>query len=184
MSKTREELVAERDEHRSRLQELDATYAGQYLDPDSDDGKEFAERNEPAHRHARQDDPAARAARRDGRRYAMSPTNREEGATFQTKRSGVARGEDIFDLSTVRSSVTDPLQQGKEMRDRALRAVEAAHIAEIDHFDDAARRRAGSRACSARPTARTAGSPGTCSRSAPRRTSGRSRSTSRPATRR
>jgi HK97 family phage major capsid protein len=141
MSKTREELVAERDEHRSRLQELDATYAGQYLDPDSDDGKDFAERERQLDTLDKTllqlEQRAATVAR-----YADKPANREEGTTFQTKRSGVARGDDIYDLSTVRSSVTDPMQQGHELRDRALRSIEAAHIAEVDHHDDAARSKA------------------------------------------
>jgi HK97 family phage major capsid protein len=139
--KTREELVAERNEARSRLQELDAAYAGQYLDPDTDDGKEFAERQATIDTL---DKTIRQLEQRESliRSLADEPSNREDGATFNTphtSRSGVARGEDIFDLSTVRASVSDPRQQGKELADRAMRALEAAHIEEIDDFDDSER---------------------------------------------
>jgi HK97 family phage major capsid protein len=138
MSKTREELVAERDEHRSRLQELDAAYAGQYLDPDTDDGKDFAERERQLDTL---DKTLLQLEQREAtiRKYAEQPANREEGTTFQTKRPSSVRGDDIWDLSTVRASVSDPRQQGQELRDRALKALDAAHISEIDQHDDAQR---------------------------------------------
>jgi HK97 family phage major capsid protein len=56
------------------------------------------------------------------------PENREQGAAFHTPRPGAARGEDIYDLSSVRASVSSPEQAVSELRDRALRAVEQATI--------------------------------------------------------
>jgi len=138
MAKTKQELVSERAEHRSRLQELDAAYAGQYLDPESDDGREFADREQQVRdldRTIQQIEQREQLIRDLG----DEPEAREAGAAFHAPRSGVARGDDIFDLSTVRASVTDPHQQGRELRDRALRAVEGAYIAETDQHDDAAR---------------------------------------------
>jgi HK97 family phage major capsid protein len=75
----------------------------------------------------------------DSATVGADPEAREDGATFHTPKATVARGEDIFDLSTVRASVSDPRQQGKELADRAMRAVENARISEIDKFDDADR---------------------------------------------
>jgi hypothetical protein len=146
--KTVDELATERSELVTRNQEIDSLYAGQWIDPESEHGQEF-DRNDKRigelDKAMRQQE--ARAARLaaygaksdDSADRDFEFIGSERGAHFQTQRSGVARGEDIFDLSTVRSSVTDPFQQGKEMRERALRAVEAAHISEVDHFDDAAR---------------------------------------------
>jgi HK97 family phage major capsid protein len=47
----------------------------------------------------------------------------ESGAHFQTARPGSVRGEDIYDLTTVRER--NPSAQAGEMRDRALRSVES-----------------------------------------------------------
>jgi HK97 family phage major capsid protein len=53
-------------------------------------------------------------------------TRQEDGATFQTRRQGTTSGEDIWDLSTVRSSVSSPEEATRELRDRALKAVEVS----------------------------------------------------------
>jgi HK97 family phage major capsid protein len=76
------------------------------------------------------------------RELADDNGNRENGASFNTPRSAVARGEDVFDLSTVRASVSNPQQQGSELRDRARRAIEMASIVEVDRNDDEARSKA------------------------------------------
>jgi len=141
MAKTKQELLAEREEHKSRLQELDAAYAGQYLDPETDDGKDFADREaaiKDLDRTIRQLEQREDLIRSLGEQ----PENTERGADFHVHRPTVARGDDIFDLSTVRASVSDPRQQGKELAERAMRAVDAAHISEIDQHDDAARSKA------------------------------------------
>jgi hypothetical protein len=121
--KTKEELRAELEEHHSRVQEIDGQYAGQYLNPDSDDGREWDDRNAQIDELQRTLEQIERREQRIAE-LAEDPKNREAGATFHTPKSGVARGEDIYDLSTVRSSISDPAQQGGELRDRALRAVE------------------------------------------------------------
>jgi HK97 family phage major capsid protein len=138
MPRTKEEILSEIEEDKARVRELDATYAGQYLDPDSDPGKEWAERNA---RIDEQERTVEQLEKRERRVIELEgkPQNREEGVSFHTAPRSAVRGEDIYDLTTVRSSVTDPLQQGKEMQERALRSVESAHIAEIDQHDDADR---------------------------------------------
>jgi HK97 family phage major capsid protein len=120
---TRDELRAELAEARSRVQEIDSAYAGQYIDPDTDDGREWAERNERIDELNRTLEQLERREERL-RELADEPANREDGTTFHTPRPNAARGEDIFDLSTVRSSISDPSQQRGELRDRARRAIE------------------------------------------------------------
>jgi HK97 family phage major capsid protein len=51
-------------------------------------------------------------------------TGLEEGATFQTRRPGVSRGDDIWDLSTVERSWDNPEIEAKQLHDRAQRAIE------------------------------------------------------------
>ena len=136
--RTKEEILAQIEEDKTRCRELDSTYAGQYLDPESDDGKEWAERNERIDENTRTVEQIERREQRL-RELAGDERNREEGVSFHTASPSAVRGEDIFDLSTVRASVSDPRQQGAELRDRALHAVEKAHISELDRNDDAAR---------------------------------------------
>jgi HK97 family phage major capsid protein len=141
MPRTKDEILSEIEEDKARVREIDTTYAGQFLADDSDDGKDWAERNKRIDDNQR---TVVQIERRERRLVELSgkPENREEGVSFHTSPASAVRGEDIYDLSTVRSSVTDPAQQGKELRDRALRSVESAHIAEVDQHDDAARSKA------------------------------------------
>lgn len=120
---TREQLVAQIAEDQARLRELDTAYQGALIDPESADGQEWAERDERIESNQR---IIAQMDRRQERleELAAEPGNREDGANFQTRRPGATRDEDIYDLSTVRSSVSDPSQQGRELRDRAKRMVE------------------------------------------------------------
>jgi hypothetical protein len=136
--RTKEEILADIEEDKARIREIDSTYAGQYLDPESDDGKDVGGA-QPAHRRERAHRRADREARAADRELAGKPEHREEGVSFHTAPASRVTGEDIFDLSTVRASVSDPRQQGSELRDRAMRAVEKAHISEIDQYDDADR---------------------------------------------
>jgi HK97 family phage major capsid protein len=150
-NKTLDELATERSELVTRNQEIDSLYAGQWIDPESEDGQEF-DRNdkrigEIAKAMRQQEARAARLAAYgvdsvdidDGEDRDFQFVGTERGASFHTRPNGATRGEDIWDLSTVRASVSDPRQQGKELAERAMRAVDAAHISEIDQFDDAAR---------------------------------------------
>ncbi len=65
---------------------------------------------------------------------AGRPENREEGTSFHTRRSGVVRGDEIWDLSTIRSSVSGPEEATRELQERAKRALEQADFAH-EHAD-------------------------------------------------
>lgn len=138
MPRTKEEILADIEEDKARIREIDSSYAGQYLDPESDEGREWEERNSRVDENDRTVEQIEKRARRIAE-LANEPQAREEGVSFHTAPASSVRGEDIFDLSTVRASVSDPRQQGKELADRAMRAVEQAHISEIDDHDDADR---------------------------------------------
>jgi HK97 family phage major capsid protein len=138
--RTKEEVLAEIEEDKTRVREIDSAYQGTYLDPESDDGKEWSDRN------ARIDDnqkAIAQIAKREARlqELAGEPANREEGVSFHTSRPGVIRGESIYDLSTVRSSVSDPRRQAVELRDRSMRMLETARFQHPEVDQDVARGR-------------------------------------------
>lgn len=121
--RTKEEILAEIQEDTTRVREIDSSYAGQYLDPESDDGKEWSERNQRVDDNTRTVEQIEKRERRLAE-LAGDPQAREDGTDFHVPRSGVARGEDIYDLSTVRASVSNPTMQAHELRDRAKRAIE------------------------------------------------------------
>ena len=81
--RTKEEILAQIEEDKTRCRELDSTYAGQYLDPESDDGKEWAERNERIDENTRTVEQIERREQRL-RELAGDERNREEGVSFHT----------------------------------------------------------------------------------------------------
>lgn len=120
---TVEELKARQTEIRQRLQEIDAEFAGQAL-PD-DTRNEWNELND--EREANETligELEARHARIA--ELAADPEHREAGATFHTARPGATRGQDIWDLTTIRSSFSNPHEARQELHERARRAVEDA----------------------------------------------------------
>jgi predicted phage gp36 major capsid-like protein len=94
-------------EIQSRMQTIDEEYRGKLIDPESDAGAEWnhlGEQRELAEKTIEQLEARSRfiASTRD------EGGNAERGAEFNVPRAGVARGEDIYDLSTVRMSMGDP----------------------------------------------------------------------------
>jgi hypothetical protein len=83
MPRTKEEILSEIEEDKARVREIDATYAGQYLDPDSDPGKEWAERNARIDEQERTVEQIEKRERRITE-LAGKPENREEGVSFHT----------------------------------------------------------------------------------------------------
>src|SRR6266699_114461 len=55
-------------------------------------------------------------------------TESGDGADFQIHRAGAIKGNDIFDLTTVRATNDSPLGQRDELRDRVLRFAEKEHF--------------------------------------------------------
>ena len=123
--RTKEEILAEIEEDKSRVREIDTAFQGQYLDPESDEGKEWSDRNARIDENER---TVQQIEKREQRLAELSdePASREEGVSFHTSPPSAVRGEDIFDLSTIRASVGSPDQMRHELRERASRAVEAS----------------------------------------------------------
>ena len=122
--RTKEELRAELEDDKSRIREIDAAFAGQFLDPESDEGREWDERNERVEENQR---TLAQIEKREARLLEIAdekPAARESGVSFHTSPASAVRGEDIYDLSTVRSSVSNQEGMRDELRERAFRAIE------------------------------------------------------------
>jgi HK97 family phage major capsid protein len=121
--KTVEQHESRLGEIQTRMQEIDKEYAGQAL-PD-DQRKEFEDLQQ-----EKQDTVRTVEELREREAWigelADEPKSRESGATFHTRRQDTARGDDIWDLSTVRASVSNPEEATSELRTRALRAIEGA----------------------------------------------------------
>jgi HK97 family phage major capsid protein len=142
MPLTTEQLRERVREDKARLREMHTANEGRYIDPETPEGVEWAERE------ARIADDERAIAQNEQREAALlrmesDPGRRDEerGAHFQTARPGSSRNEDIYDLTTVRASVSDPSQAGRELRDRALRHVERTRFPHPDIDQEAAKSR-------------------------------------------
>jgi hypothetical protein len=127
VSMTIEERQARITEIRARQTELDTEYRGMTF---TDDAK--AEFEQLASERAEHESAIAELEQRAAylQDQAGEERNREGGAHFQTRRSGVARGDDIYDLTTIRSSFANPAQARAELHDRAKRSIEGATFAD------------------------------------------------------
>lgn len=119
---TIDELQARQSEIKARLQEIDGEYPGEELAPEARD--EWNRLNEEHEGNVTR--LSELVARRDRvEELSGNSENREPAAgSIQVRKSGGARGEDIWDLSTVRSSVSGPQEATRELQDRAKRAIE------------------------------------------------------------
>jgi HK97 family phage major capsid protein len=118
----RDELEQRQAEIKLELREIDEEHKGQTL-PEDEKARWNALNDEFEQIDGRIHELEARYLRLE--ELAQSPENREEPpAPFQTRRSGVTRGNDIWDLTTVRSAVSGPDEIAEELRDRGKRAVE------------------------------------------------------------
>lgn len=118
---TIEELHAHLGEVKERTQELDAEFAGRMFTPEAQEeyDKLKVERSETEKLIAHLEERKAYAESLVG---DDAHTERSfEPKTFNVK---VDRGNDIYDLSTIRGDAGNPDKMGDELRDRALRAVE------------------------------------------------------------
>lgn len=119
---TPEEIRARLEEIRSRITEIDSEYRGQALPDEARDEwnrlDQEREEKEELLSELEQREQAVTALTEDPER-----SERGDGG-LQVPRPGVARGDDIWDLSTVRGSAEGPHQMRRELRDRGLRAIE------------------------------------------------------------
>jgi HK97 family phage major capsid protein len=138
--RTKDEVHEQIKADKERVRELDTAYQGQWLDPESGDGKEWAECNQRIDENER---IYAQVVKREARvaELGQEPNSREDGASFHTSRPGSASKEDIFDLSTVRMSASDPRRMGQELRDRSMRMLERAKFQHPEVDQDVARER-------------------------------------------
>jgi HK97 family phage major capsid protein len=124
---TVEELEQRQEEIQTRLRALDHEFAGQAL-PD-EQRTEWNDLNEERDENDRLIEELR--ARQDRlRQMSRDPANREDEPRFHARRPGAVRGEDIFDLSTVRASFSDPLSARGELHDRARQAIDMAVFAD------------------------------------------------------
>jgi HK97 family phage major capsid protein len=122
----RDQIAERLEEIRGRLQEIDNEYAGAALPEDV--RTEWNELNDERERLIPLDEELeAREARLA--EIAEDPESREAGATFQTRRPGTTRGDDIWDTSTARGMSLE--DEARELTDRAHRAVEGFRFPHI-----------------------------------------------------
>jgi HK97 family phage major capsid protein len=120
--KTLEEHKARQGEIRAALKELDTEFAGETL-PDDKRSEWNALNEELDGLEVKVTELEARALRLE--QLSGETRNVEEAVgQIHTRRPGVATGNDIYDLSTLRSADANTLRQ--ELRDRSLRSVEKA----------------------------------------------------------
>lgn len=127
---TIDELVAKRDELKARVAEIDAEHAGERFSEET--REEWNRLNTDIDDHdARISELKVRIERVAA--LADKPESQERtNDAFHVQRAGVARAENIYDLSTVRRSFDDPSVEGADLRDRAKRAIEGATLQHPD----------------------------------------------------
>jgi HK97 family phage major capsid protein len=135
---TVEEFEARQTAIEARLAELDTEHAGQVM---PDEARAEWDRLEEEHERNVTTLEELRYRRERVQGLSADEDRREDGTSFHTQRAGVARGEDIWDLTTVRSSFANPAQAAGELRDRAMRAVEQSDFPHEDADQDAVRKR-------------------------------------------
>jgi hypothetical protein len=124
VSMTIEERQARITEIRARQEELHTEFAGQTFPDDARSEFETLAAERVDHETACEELEQRSAYLAE---EARKPENRESGlGGFQTRRPDAVTGEDIYDLTTVRSNFTNPHAMRTELRDRAMRAVETA----------------------------------------------------------
>jgi HK97 family phage major capsid protein len=110
---------------RERQQELDSEAVNRSFTPQEQDEFEANATELAAHEHA-----VDQLQRR--RQYLSTQAyeqERQEGPDRdfdvpQTARPGAARGDEIWDLSTIRGNLLNPAQMGQELKSRAMQAIE------------------------------------------------------------
>lgn len=144
---TKEQLEERVREDRARLRELNTAHGGAFIDPESPDGEEW----ETLENRVREDRRTiAQIETREATLLELDGDERNRDGDrgrggerttldFHSRRPGATRDEDIYDLTTVRASASDPRVQGRELRDRSMRMLERKRWAHPTVDDDKAR---------------------------------------------
>ena len=130
MKKSKEELLARMREIKSRVQEIDAVASGEgrAIDPQAPDGVEWNAL------WTERDGIEKLVKNIEAREAALSRLEGDDahtdggGAHFNIAAPGAVRGQDIFDLSTVRLTAQTPDAARGEMHERARRAIDIARF--------------------------------------------------------
>jgi HK97 family phage major capsid protein len=125
---TKDELRSEVEEKKARILEISTATEGARFSPEQKEeyNRTNAEIDE-------LEEHISELEVRETRIAALAENPRSvERAEFQTRRPGVARGEDIYDLSTITRSWDNPEQEERELHSRAMRSVEAARFPHPD----------------------------------------------------
>jgi HK97 family phage major capsid protein len=125
---TIDELRARQDEIKSRLQALDSEFAGREM---TSEARSEWDRIEEEFETNSKTLTELEFRRSRVEELAGSPEHREEPA-IHTRRPGAVRGDEIWDLSTIRSSISGPEEATRELKERAKHALERA---EFPHED-------------------------------------------------
>jgi HK97 family phage major capsid protein len=120
---TKDELQSKLEDCKTRIDELNASTEGErFTEEQKDEYNRLNEEVDELNEHIMElDRREARVAELHGK-----PENVERVELPQFPRPGVARGDDIWDLSSVRRSYDDPEMERRELHDRARRATEMA----------------------------------------------------------
>jgi len=117
-----EDLIAYQGEIRSKMADMNVEF----------DGLPFTEeaRDLYASLKEQNNEIEARVAELKARKRDLETINgrdaNREMVSFNTARPGSVRGDDIYDMSTLRSNPMDPSGVAGELRDRAMKSIEAS----------------------------------------------------------
>jgi len=124
---TKEELQVELKEMRERVEEINFDNAGQrFSDETRSEWNDLNTRIDDTEETIREITAREERIRQIAEAANENPNSVEKIEMPNIGRAGVARGDDIYDFSTLRRSWDDPTVEGKDLHDRALRAIESA----------------------------------------------------------
>lgn len=137
-----EELASYRREVCGRLDQIDAEFDGLPLsDEVREEYAELEETRKEVDRRVKELNQRAERARQRAAEGSVERGDSGDGDPFQVQRSGVTRGDDIWNIRSLRASAGRPEEAAREIHDRAMRAIELARPAHPDIDRDKARAR-------------------------------------------
>lgn len=131
--RTQEQIRQAIEQLRERAREIDNAHQGEFIDPDSDEGREWNAVNEELDRELRTLEQVQTRERRlteiadDPDRRDDPPPQSDPERTSPAIRTRT-EDADIYDLSTVRMSIANPASAAEELRSRAMRSLERSHF--------------------------------------------------------
>ena len=117
-----EDLASYQNEVSSRMADLNIEFNGL---PFTDDARDEFARLKEQHDEIKARISELKARQRAVEEASSRDTSRET-LSFNTARPSAVRGDDIYDLSTVRSNFADPSASSAELQDRAMRSIDAS----------------------------------------------------------